>query len=146
MTPIFFIGMLIVGVCYSSPTNMIETTIETTTSTTATQEYMTNMNQCDNNSQCGPNHCCVLYPSRYSIPACIPMGAINEPCRPGEPRLYNTTLWYPNGKYINAFNVNYVICPCLDGLLCHPKKGICIKSSKGLVKKLFGTPLVMNDN
>lgn len=135
MTSFFFVGMILfVGVCYSSPTNFIETTFEATISTPTTEEYTTTiptfvpeLHQCTNNAQCGPNHCCLLTPARYTVPSCMPMRGLDEICRPGEPIMLNTTLWFPDGKQIDVFNVHHAVCPCSNGLSCD--KGICYERS-----------------
>lgn len=85
--------------------------------------------QCESNLQCTPGHCCVISPIRYSVPQCKPMQAEGESCRPVADPTMNVTVTYPNGNQVDLTKINYVICPCANGLFCDRKSGVC-KSSE----------------
>lgn len=80
--------------------------------------------QCRKDSDCPVDHCCVLGPSRYSLPQCSPMREKAETCRPYKEKL-NTTLHYPNDAKLSIVDVSYILCPCNEGLNCDLKEGVC---------------------
>ncbi|CAL7938481.1 unnamed protein product [Xylocopa violacea] len=83
--------------------------------------------ECENNSECASDHCCVIGPYRYSYPQCLPMKIKGEICRPGSASTQNMTLEYPNGLVLKLTDVHYILCPCADGLSCDIKEGVCMK-------------------
>ncbi|XP_076758719.1 astakine [Xylocopa sonorina] len=81
--------------------------------------------QCENNSECPSDNCCVLGPYRYSYPQCLPRITKGEICRPSSSSTQNMTLEYPNGLVLKLTDVHYILCPCADGLSCDLKEGVC---------------------
>lgn len=67
----------------------------------------------------------ILGPLRYSIPQCKSMQKKGEICRPGNVSTLNVTVGYPDGTELKLEDVHYIFCPCVDGLLCDAKEGVC---------------------
>ncbi|XP_018308071.1 astakine [Mycetomoellerius zeteki] len=79
---------------------------------------------CTTNTDCEPNLCCLLGPSRYSIPACMPFQQEGEQCRVNA-KTITTNLSYPDNTQIEVKDIHFILCACADGLSCDPKDGIC---------------------
>ncbi|XP_012539105.1 astakine isoform X2 [Monomorium pharaonis] len=79
---------------------------------------------CATNSECKSNSCCLLGPSRYAIPTCMPFQQKGEQCRVNA-KTITTTLFYPDGSQVEVKDIHSILCPCADGLSCDPKRGIC---------------------
>lgn len=64
---------------------------------------------------------------RFSLPRCLPMADMGDPCRPapraGQP--INTTVTYPDGQLVNLPAVYLQGCPCAAGLQCSADLYVC---------------------
>ncbi|XP_076663147.1 astakine [Andrena cerasifolii] len=80
---------------------------------------------CQTNLECEPGYCCTIGPMRYSIPQCKPMQEEGNICRPGSVSTLNMTATYPDGAEVLLTDVHYILCPCVDGLACDTKEGVC---------------------
>ncbi|KYN05408.1 PREDICTED: astakine-like [Cyphomyrmex costatus] len=77
---------------------------------------------CKTNTECNSNSCCLLKPSRYAIPTCMPFQQEGEQCRVNAETI-TTNLTYPDNSEMEVINISFILCPCADGLSC--KNGIC---------------------
>ncbi|XP_032665598.1 astakine-like [Odontomachus brunneus] len=81
-------------------------------------------NVCTTNSDCSSDKCCLLPPSRYAIPNCMPLQQKGDQCRINANTI-TTNLTYPDNSQLKVVNVHYILCPCATGLSCNLKNGIC---------------------
>ncbi|XP_020293985.1 astakine-like [Pseudomyrmex gracilis] len=79
---------------------------------------------CTTTSECPPNFCCLLQPMRYAIPTCVPVQQKGEICRPNASTI-TTNLTYPDNSRLEVKDINYILCSCIDGSSCNPRKGVC---------------------
>ncbi|KAL0108021.1 hypothetical protein PUN28_014943 [Cardiocondyla obscurior] len=79
--------------------------------------------ECSTNSDCEKS-CCLLGPSRYAVPTCMPFQQKGEQCRVNADTI-TTKLTYPDDSEKTVNDVHYILCPCADGLSCDPKRGVC---------------------
>ncbi|XP_070164856.1 astakine [Polyergus mexicanus] len=77
---------------------------------------------CTTNSECPSSHCCLLGPSRYSVPYCMPFQQKNEQCRVNADTI-TANYTYPNDMQLELKDVHFILCSCANGLFC--KRGIC---------------------
>ncbi|XP_012228085.1 uncharacterized protein [Linepithema humile] len=80
--------------------------------------------QCTTDSECPSDFCCLLGPSRYAMPACMPYQQKGEQCRVNA-KTITTNLTYPDNSQLEVKNINFILCSCADGLSCNKKTGIC---------------------
>ncbi|XP_072756523.1 uncharacterized protein [Anoplolepis gracilipes] len=78
--------------------------------------------KCTNNSECPSNLCCLLGPSRYALPTCMPFQQKGEQCRVNADT-FTANLTYPDKSELEIKDVHFILCPCTNGLVC--KRGIC---------------------
>ncbi|XP_042894896.1 astakine isoform X2 [Parasteatoda tepidariorum] len=72
--------------------------------------------ECSSKRDCGPNECCVVGRTRYSIPECKPNGRVGNTCLRGA-ESEDLTLYYPNGQR-ELEGVYTLFCPCDQNLVC----------------------------
>ncbi|KAH0948338.1 hypothetical protein HN011_007680 [Eciton burchellii] len=82
-----------------------------------------NVQQCTTNAQCPSTHCCLLGPSRYAIPVCMPTQQKGEQCRVNADTI-TTNLTYPDSSQLEVKGIHFILCPCANELSCGPN-GIC---------------------
>ncbi|XP_029160672.1 astakine-like [Nylanderia fulva] len=78
--------------------------------------------KCTTNLECPTDHCCLLGPSRFAIPTCMPFQQKREQCRVNADTV-TANLTYPNSRSLEIKEIHFILCPCADGLSC--KHGIC---------------------
>ncbi|XP_011266500.1 astakine-like [Camponotus floridanus] len=77
---------------------------------------------CKTDLECSSNLCCLLGPTRYAIPTCMPFQQKGEQCRVNADTI-TANLTYPNNLQLEIRNANFILCPCANGLFC--ERGIC---------------------
>ncbi|XP_039310996.1 astakine [Solenopsis invicta] len=78
--------------------------------------------KCNTNEDCKSSSCCLLGPSRYALPSCMPYQQKGEQCRMNADTI-TTNLSYPDNSQIEVKDIHLILCPCADGLSCD--FGIC---------------------
>ncbi|KAM0736420.1 Astakine [Formica fusca] len=78
--------------------------------------------ECTTNSECPSSYCCLLGPSRYSVPYCMPFQQKGEQCRVNADTI-TANYTYPNDMQLELKDVHFILCSCANGLFC--KRGIC---------------------
>ncbi|GIX69964.1 uncharacterized protein CEXT_13951 [Caerostris extrusa] len=83
----------------------------------ATVIFASEYQECKNDSECGPNNCCVIGMQRFSVPWCKALGEEGSNCIVGN-EAENKILWYPNGVTKNV-TVYRMFCPCAESFECY---------------------------
>jgi len=83
-----------------------------------------NVGGCQSNEDCPEEQCCTVGMTRYSVPTCLPLGQMNDPCIPNnDPQ--NFTLSYPSEEIIQVTESFLLFCPCAPLFECNKDSVSC---------------------